>query len=130
MFTLEEAQVLRRNEQIIIRLTGLSFDPGSATIRPAHYTLLRKVQQAISMFPMPQISVEGHTDAVGSAEQNLELSRRRADSVMAWVLANMPLSPTNILAAGFGEARPIASNDTQEGRKQNRRIDIAIDDRS
>jgi outer membrane protein OmpA-like peptidoglycan-associated protein len=130
MFTIDEAQVLRRENQVIIRLTGLGFEQGSATIRPAHYPLLQKLQRAIALFPLPRIAIEGHTDSVGSAEQNLDLSRRRADAVMAWILANMPLSPANIQSSGYGEARPIASNETREGRTQNRRIDIVIDDRS
>ena len=127
-FSRDEAEVVRRGDQLILRIVGLSFDPGSATLRPDHDPLLRKMQQALSLFPLARIVVEGHTDSVGSDALNVDLSERRARAVMGYVLANMPVSPAKITAIGYGEARPVASNETQEGRAKNRRIDIVIED--
>jgi outer membrane protein OmpA-like peptidoglycan-associated protein len=72
------------------------------------------------------ITVEGHTDSFGGDESNLELSQRRADAVRAYLLANMQLAPYRISAMGYGETRPISSNETAEGRSRNRRIDLVV----
>jgi OOP family OmpA-OmpF porin len=126
MFKPDQAEVLRSGNAIILRLVGLSFDSGSAVIKTAQFDLLGKVEQAIALFPDSVITVEGHTDSFGSDETNLELSQRRADAVRAYLLARMQLPPYRISAMGYGEQRPIASNDTAEGRAKNRRIDLVI----
>ncbi len=71
--------------------------------------------------------MEGHTDAFGSDETNLMLSQERADAVRKYLLANMrDLSREDVGAVGFGESRPVANNETAEGRAKNRRIDVVI----
>jgi OOP family OmpA-OmpF porin len=75
--------------------------------------------------PELEIAVEGHTDSVGSLEYNLDLSHRRATSVRAY-LVSQGLSAEAIDAAGFGERRPVASNDTEAGRELNRRVEIVL----
>ncbi len=126
MFSREEAQVLRKGNDIIIRLVGLNFDVGKATIKPRYFALLTKVQQAINVFPDSRIIIEGHTDSFGSDATNLKLSQERAEAVRAYLLANMNLDTSRIEAVGYGEDRPIANNETPEGRAKNRRIDIVI----
>jgi outer membrane protein OmpA-like peptidoglycan-associated protein len=126
IFTREEARVLRDGNNVIIRLVGLSFDVGKSEIKPGHFSLLTKVQNAINTFPGCNISVEGHTDSHGSDVLNLSLSQERADAVKAYLLANMSLDPSRIEAVGYGESNPIANNETAEGRAKNRRIDIVI----
>jgi OOP family OmpA-OmpF porin len=78
------------------------------------------------VFPACTVLVEGHTDSHGSDELNQKLSQERADAVKQYILANMDLPPSSIDAAGFGESKPIASNETPEGREKNRRIDLVI----
>ncbi|MGH7544697.1 MAG: OmpA family protein, partial [Gemmatimonadota bacterium] len=126
MFTREEARVLREGDDVILRLYGLTFLVGRATIEAKYFSLLTKVQQAIEAFPGCRITIEGHTDSFGSDEANLGLSQERADAVRHYLIANMKLDPVRIESLGYGEARPVASNDTQEGRARNRRIDVVI----
>jgi OOP family OmpA-OmpF porin len=125
MFTEEEGSVLREGDKIIIRLYGLTFPVGKSIILPQYQSLLSKVQEAIRQFPRSRISVEGHTDSQGSDEGNQSLSEKRANAVAEYLMASMNVEfPIN--SEGFGETRPVASNDSPEGRAQNRRIDIVI----
>jgi outer membrane protein OmpA-like peptidoglycan-associated protein len=126
MFTREEASVLRRGDEIIVRLIGLNFAVNKAEIESKNFSMLTKVQSAIKVFPDSKLLIEGHTDSFGSDNSNLALSQRRAESVRQYIIANMSLSPNLIRAVGYGEARPVASNETPEGRAKNRRIDIVI----
>ncbi|MDA1076728.1 MAG: OmpA family protein [Proteobacteria bacterium] len=126
LFTADEAQVVRKQNQLIIRLVGLNFRSGSAGIETRHYALLAKVQQALAEFPEVPITIEGHTDSHGMDSNNLQLSVKRADAVVSYLLANMPISPTRLSAVGYGEERPIANNETDEGRQRNRRIDVVL----
>lgn len=126
MFTPDEAIVLRRGNQIIIRLIGLSFPSGKSTIEPEYFSLLTSVQRAIRNFPEATITIEGHTDAIGNDRYNENLSYERAMAVKQYLLANMGLDESRITALGYGESRPIASNETSEGRAQNRRIDLVL----
>ena len=111
---------------MIIRLIGLTFDVGKSTIEPQNFAILSKLQQAIRLFPDCAIGIEGHTDSHGGDDMNLRLSQARAEAVRQYLLANMSLSPAKITASGYGEARPIASNETADGRTRNRRIDVVI----
>lgn len=126
MFTRDEAQVLRRGNDMILRLVGISFNVGRSEIESHNFGLIAKVQKAISIFPDAKLVVEGHTDAFGSDTSNLALSQKRAESVRQYLIANMNVSSSNISAVGYGESNPVANNETPEGRKKNRRIDIVI----
>jgi outer membrane protein OmpA-like peptidoglycan-associated protein len=123
----DEAEVLLKGEQMIIRLYGLSFPVGSAEIRPENFGLLSKVQHVLGEFPKAALSIEGHTDSQGAVEKNRTLSQARADAVREYLLANMKLNPERVAAVGRGEDRPIANNETEEGRAKNRRIDLMLD---
>lgn len=126
MFNSSEAIVLRQGDGIILRMIGLNFDVGSATLKPEEDILLQKLQAAILEFPESSIVIEGHTDAFGSDAANLTLSQRRADALQQYLLANSPISPTSITALGYGESHPVANNETDDGRRRNRRIDVVI----
>ena len=126
-FDREEARVFRQKNDVIIRLFGLNFAVGKAEIEPKFFSLLTKVQNAIRTFPESNLTIEGHTDSFGSDSQNLELTEKRAEAVRQYLLANMSnLNPDRVLAVGYGESKPIANNETREGREKNRRIDIVI----
>jgi outer membrane protein OmpA-like peptidoglycan-associated protein len=71
------------------------------------------------------VIAEGHTDTVGSAEYNQKLSERRADAVRRYLI-NGGIMPERIRTEGFGESKPVASNDTDEGRAQNRRVELRV----
>jgi outer membrane protein OmpA-like peptidoglycan-associated protein len=126
-FDPDEAQVLTQGQNILIRPIGLVFSSGSAQIETEYFSLLRKVQDAIRVFPDSLIVVEGHTDSFGGDATNLELSQLRAKAVREYLLANMrDLPPADVESVGFGESRPVANNETVEGRAKNRRIDVVI----
>lgn len=125
MFSRQEGSVLRDGQNMIIRLYGLNFPVGKNVIESQYFNLLTKVQDAIRKFGKCQVSVEGHTDSRGSDEQNQRLSESRAHAVAEYLKANMG-GGIPIVAQGLGESRPVASNDTNEGRARNRRIDIVI----
>ena len=127
LFNPQEAEILIGLDRITIRLLGLTFDSGSDKIRPEDYSLLTKLQQAIRAFPEAEIVVEGHTDSQGNDEFNRALSLRRAIAVREYTLANMAMSADRIRSIGYGESRPIATNDTAEGRARNRRIDVVLE---
>ena len=127
MFTRDEARVLRETNSIILRLVGLNFDSGKATIEARNYQLLAKVQKALAEFPNSRFVIEGHTDSYGSDVANYNLSQRRADAVKQYLIANANIDATRIEATGYGETKPIATNDTSVGRARNRRIDIVIE---
>ncbi|MDZ7290479.1 MAG: OmpA family protein [candidate division KSB1 bacterium] len=126
MFAPIEAKVIREGENLRIRLVGLTFRSGKATIEPEYFSLLTKLQRAIREFPGALVVIEGHTDAIGNDAYNESLSSERALAVKQYLVANMNLPEDRIQAVGYGESSPIASNDTEEGRAQNRRIDVVI----
>ena len=126
LFSISEAEVIKDGENIVLRLTSLNFDAGKAVIDPKYFSLLSKVQKAIELFPDCSVSVEGHTDSQGSDEVNLTLSQERADAVRQYLLANLEINSNKVVAIGYGETKPIANNETEDGRRANRRIDIVI----
>ena len=127
MFLDSEAVVLLDGKGLIIRMHGLTFPIGSSEILPANFELLTKLQRVLRIYPLAPVTIDGHTDAQGDTDYNQALSQRRAEAVRSYLLANMGSAADNYLAIGFGESKPIASNETAEGRTQNRRIDVNID---
>jgi OOP family OmpA-OmpF porin len=126
LFSRNEARIVREGDNVIIRLIGLQFDSGQAVIQSNYFGLLRKIAEAADIFPGDTMIVEGHTDSVGSDQVNLSLSERRANSVRDYLLANTVLGASQVEAVGYGKSRPIANNETAEGRASNRRIDVVI----
>jgi outer membrane protein OmpA-like peptidoglycan-associated protein/HEPN domain-containing protein len=127
IFDSTEASVFRSGDEIVISMHGFGFETGKSEITPKNFDLLTKVQHAIKVFPKSNVIVEGYTDSFGSDASNLKLSQNRSDAVMQYLIANSN-TPGNdkISSVGYGEINPVANNETAEGRKQNRRIDIKI----
>ena len=118
-FSPDEAQVFTQGQNVLIRPVGLVFPSGSAQIETRYFVLLRKVQDAIRVFPNSNIIVEGHTDSFGGDAVNLTLSRDRAGAVREYLLANMPeLEAADVDAVGFGESRPVANNEIGGGPRK------------
>jgi len=126
MFNNDEARVFRQGNTIIMRLVGLEFDSGSSQLKPANFDLLAKVEKAIDVFPRSELIIEGHTDSHGSDDLNQKLSQERAESVQQYMINAMRIPSYRLIATGYGETRPVASNETESGRQKNRRIDIVI----
>jgi OOP family OmpA-OmpF porin len=126
LFTRDQARVLRQSDNVVIRLVGLQFGVGQSKIEPKNFELLATVGKAIQMFPKSTLTIEGHTDSHGGDSANLALSQKRADAVKQYLVSSLHIDPSRIRAVGYGETRPVANNETEEGRAHNRRIDVVI----
>jgi outer membrane protein OmpA-like peptidoglycan-associated protein len=123
---IDGAKIERVGEGIKITFdSGILFDVDKAILRPEAKANLDKMAAILNKYPDTNILVEGHTDATGTEEHNLELSRQRAQSVENH-LAALGVDPSRFTVMGYGESQPIATNDTTEGRQQNRRVELAI----
>jgi outer membrane protein OmpA-like peptidoglycan-associated protein len=121
------ATVLRAGDNILIRLQGLAFASGSSRLPTAGQQLLGSLGAAATAYPRARWSVEGHTDASGDSGANQRLSQQRAEAVREFLLNELDLPAGRVAAVGYGDSRPIARNDSAEGRRQNRRIDLVLE---
>ena len=111
----------------ILMPTDLLFDYDSPDLRIEALTSLRKLALLIQRNPGARFVIEGHTDSFGSDEYNLELSRKRADSVKVWLTESLGLKADSIQTVGYGKSRLLAPADgTVEQQQINRRVEIAI----
>ena len=121
-----QAQVKKEGNALVINLPGgVTFASDSANITSSFYSALNGIAQSLNNYPETRIQVNGYTDSTGNDAHNQELSQRRADAVAQYLIAQ-GVSSSRIVANGFGSSNPIASNSTQEGRLQNRRVEIKI----
>ena len=123
---LEGAKIERVGEGIKITFdSGLMFDVDKAALRPTSEQNLTKLAVILNKYPDTNILLEGHTDATGSDEYNLNLSKLRAQSVSNY-LSGQQVNVSRFSIMGYGEGQPIATNDTEDGRQLNRRVEVAI----
>lgn len=122
-----EAEVFVENNAVKVRLKGVQFGSNSAVLNKKSASLLEKVDKALGTVGARSITVEGHTDSMGSAEQNREVSEKRAEAVQNYMVTNGKLSANQVKAVGKGEENPISDNNTARGRSENRRIDLVIE---
>lgn len=108
-------------ERIVLR--GVHFDFNKATIRPDAMPTLDEAAQMLKSHPNVRVDVNGYCDAIGSFAYNLRLSQRRADAVAAY-LTNQGIPSERLITHGYGKTHFVASNDTDEGRAQNRRVEL------
>ena len=101
---------------------AVQFDRNSAEARPEHVAEVRKVFEFMEKYPQTRVTIEGHTDSRGSAEYNRNLSQQRADTIANILKNRFGVSASRVSAVGYGESRPIDTNDTAEGRQRNRRV--------
>jgi outer membrane protein OmpA-like peptidoglycan-associated protein len=113
------------NEIAVRLINDILFDFNSYALRPESRDTLRELANNFRQYPDEQISVEGHTDNVGSDDYNQRLSQQRADSVRNY-LVDQGVPNERVTSAGFGKSQPKAGNDTPEGRQLNRRVEIHI----
>jgi outer membrane protein OmpA-like peptidoglycan-associated protein len=110
---------------LIVNLSDVLFDTGSATLKPGTREKLARVAGILLSHPDLKLQIEGHTDSVGETIYNQRLSENRADSVRTYLLAQ-GIAAASVKAAGFGETQPVASNDSPAGRQQNRRVELVV----
>lgn len=120
-------QVRREGNTIHLIMPGnITFATDSYTIRSEFYSVLDSVVQVLKEFKKTAIIVSGHTDSTGSASYNQQLSENRAQSVRGY-LVDKQVSSGRVHAVGYGPRMPIASNNTAEGRQQNRRVELKLE---
>jgi len=110
---------------LVVNMSDVLFDFGKFTLRPLAREKLAKISGIVLAYPSLKLAVEGHTDSVGTEALNQELSEKRAEAVRNY-LTQQGVPESSTTATGFGKTRPIASNDTSEGRQQNRRVELIV----
>jgi outer membrane protein OmpA-like peptidoglycan-associated protein len=121
------ASIRRDARGTIVSLADILFDFDKATLRRDVEFNLVKIATILNQFAEMKVLIEGHTDAVGTDEYNLGLSQRRAQAVHDF-LVSQDVKADRLSWEGYGESRPVADNDTDEGRQKNRRVDLVIQD--
>jgi outer membrane protein OmpA-like peptidoglycan-associated protein len=110
---------------LIVNMSDVLFDFDKATLKPGAREKLAKVSGIVLAYPGLKLAVEGHTDSIGSEEYNMTLSEKRANSVRDYLVSQGLNEGTNT-PQGFGKANPVATNDTNEGRALNRRVELVV----
>ena len=118
--------VTRSGDNITLNMPGnITFATNSADLNANFFDVLNSVTLVVNEFDQTVIEVAGHTDSTGATEYNQQLSERRARAVAAY-LGGRSVLPDRIIAVGMGEGRPLATNDTDVGRQQNRRVELTL----
>jgi len=110
---------------LIVNMSDVLFDFGKATLKPGTRETLAKVSGILLAYPGLRLQLEGHTDSIGSDEFNQTLSEKRAFGVRDYLVSS-GINGNNLTAVGYGKANPVASNDSDKGRQQNRRVEMVV----
>jgi OOP family OmpA-OmpF porin len=113
-------------EKVSIML-DVEFDTAKSVVKEKYYDDIKRVADFMKAYPETNAVIEGHTDNVGKAEYNDRLSDDRAKSVRQYLIDKFGIDASRITSAGYGFNKPIASNDTKEGRQKNRRVEAVLD---
>ena len=119
----EEIEIGSTKTNLNIVSKGILFNSGNSNFRQESYPVLIKVVEMMKQHPEAQFKIEGHTDSSGGYDSNKRLSQTRANAVRNYLI-NSGIPSENLVAEGFGETRPAASNLTKEGRRKNRRVEV------
>jgi len=115
----------RLKKGLTVRLENIYFDFDKSTLREESFEELNKLRDLLEKYPKMEIEISGHTDSKGSDDYNLELSQGRAEAVGAYLVEN-GISNSRVVSKGYGETVPLESNDTEEGRQINRRVQFTV----
>lgn len=126
LFNDNEAQVYRQGNNVLISAHGFYFPSGGAELLAQNFGLLNKIINSIRQFPTSKLRISGHTDSIGDENINRPLSQKRADNIAKFLIEVGNIDASNISIKGYGESRPVATNETKEGRTLNRRIEVLI----
>jgi outer membrane protein OmpA-like peptidoglycan-associated protein len=107
-----------------VALHGINFETGKATITADSAATLQQIADLLSHNDGWKLRIEGHTDDVGKPKDNLALSRKRADAVRDWLVANAKVAGARLDTKGLGDTKPVTANDTDDGRAKNRRVEL------
>jgi outer membrane protein OmpA-like peptidoglycan-associated protein len=103
---------------------GINFDTDSDRLKPESAAVLKQIVAGLQKNPALKLEIDGYTDSVGDAAHNLDLSKRRAGAVKSVLVMQFGIDAARLTSNGFGTAKPISSNDTADGRAQNRRVEF------
>ncbi len=103
---------------------GILFDTDSDRLKPESAAVIQGIAKALATTPTLKLLIEGHTDSVGNAAHNLDLSKLRAEAVKTVLVGQFAVDASRLTTAGLGATKPIDSNDTPLGRAQNRRVEF------
>lgn len=121
-----QVQVGRDGENISLYLPGgVTFATDSANINGNFHSALNSISQVLVQYPETQVLVQGHTDSSGALNHNMDLSKKRAESVRQYLIAQ-GVASNRLVAQGFGPNNPVSTNETVDGRQMNRRVEIKI----
>jgi outer membrane protein OmpA-like peptidoglycan-associated protein len=121
-----EASARSTDRGVVISMGGELFSAGGSQVRKDMRDRLKTLSELLKKYPDHKVVIEGHTDSVGSEESNLKISTERAHNFLRYLADNEGIPLERLSSVGYGESRPIASNINEEGRRQNRRVDIVI----
>jgi len=111
---------------LVTIILNVEFDTDRAVVKDKYRGEIKKVADFMKTYPNTTAVIEGHTDNVFTAEYNQKLSQDRADSVRQYLISNFGIKASRLTSVGYGLTRPIASNNTEEGRQKNRRVQAVI----
>jgi OOP family OmpA-OmpF porin len=113
-------------ETIVTITLDVEFDSDRAVVKDKYKNEIKKVADFMKKYPNTTAVIEGHTDSTSTAAHNQKLSEARANSVRHYLINNFGIKASRLTAVGYGEDRPIASNNTEEGKQKNRRVQAVI----
>jgi outer membrane protein OmpA-like peptidoglycan-associated protein len=119
---MELANALRDSGKVALH--NILFDTGKATIKPESATALAPVGELLRNDASLKLEIQGHTDNIGAPAANLKLSQDRAAAVKAYLVQQLSVAPERLTTSGFGDTQPVAPNTTDDGRAQNRRVEL------
>lgn len=120
------AKIERQGDKLVVRFnSAILFDTNKAQLKPKSKTDLAEFAQVLKKYPQTDLVIEGHTDNTGKKPRNQKLSVERAEAVVAF-LATDGVSAQRMAGRGYADDRPVADNTTEDGRKQNRRVEVQI----
>ncbi len=108
-------------------ILNILFDFDKAVVKDKYYADVKKIADLMQEFPDKNITIEGHTDNFGTNEYNKKLSGERAASVRQYLIDKFGIHGSRLTSVGYGEEKPIATNDTAEGRQKNRRVEAVLE---
>ncbi|MBI3995576.1 MAG: OmpA family protein, partial [Nitrospirae bacterium] len=116
---------VNRTEAISLNLTGSAFEVGKATLSDEAKNILHEAAATLRQYPDEKVIIEGHADAIGTSELNMKLSKERAESALDYLIHEEKIPADRFVMKWYGETQPLASNELEEGREINRRVEIS-----
>ena len=126
---IEDVSVKKSDKGLVISLENIQFKPDSAVLLESEMIKLKKIGEVLKQFSQNDILVTGHTAMAGNAKLRQKLSEQRAQVVADYLIKLGIKDAYHIFTKGFGATQPVASNDTEDGKAKNRRVEIIIMDK-